>query len=145
MSFNTTDEIQPEKKTFLILARKSKTRRIPEHSKLYRSEDCLMGSTFIFNLTFRNDLHMSTIEEESRIFYTRFHNRLQTHSNPPIKIFLSSHSREILTVDHKGCGAAITRKTSMSNVSVKWKKKKNSNKSLKLVAAQITPFIKFER
>jgi len=28
---------------------------------------------------------MKTVKEEARIFYTRFHKQLQTHSNPLIK------------------------------------------------------------
>jgi hypothetical protein len=40
---------------------------------------------YISNLTLHNDLHMRTIVEEARIFYTRFHKRLQTHPNHFIK------------------------------------------------------------
>jgi hypothetical protein len=55
--------------------------------------------SYISNLTLHNDLHMRTIVEEARIFYTRFHKRLQTHPNPLIKISLFVHSQEILIVD----------------------------------------------
>lgn len=40
---------------------------------------------YISNLALHNDLCMRTIEVEARIFYTRFHKRLQTHTNPLIK------------------------------------------------------------
>ncbi|KAF0709388.1 Uncharacterized protein FWK35_00030205, partial [Aphis craccivora] len=39
---------------------------------------------YISNYILHNDLHMRTIVEEARIFYTRFHKRLHSHPNPLI-------------------------------------------------------------
>ena len=65
-------------------AKKSNTNRIQtfQNISLRRLTN---APPYISNHTLHNDLHMKTVNEEARIFYTRFHKKLQTHSNPLIK------------------------------------------------------------
>jgi len=68
------------------MAKKSNTNQIQtfQNISLRRLSNAL---PYISNQTLHNDLHIRTIEDETRIFYTRFHKRLQSHHNPLIKDF----------------------------------------------------------
>uniref|UniRef100_A0A2S2NHM6 Putative RNA-directed DNA polymerase n=1 Tax=Schizaphis graminum TaxID=13262 RepID=A0A2S2NHM6_SCHGA len=65
-------------------AKKSNTYRIQTFQNI-SSRRLSNAPPYISNHALHNDLRMKTIVEEARIFYTRFHKRLQTHPNPLIK------------------------------------------------------------
>lgn len=49
------------------------------------------ASPYVSGLTLHNDSVMTTILDEARVFYKRFHGRLQSHPCPIVRISMPLH------------------------------------------------------